>query len=140
MKHDCLEMRCKYFQGIHSNHQTYPIAVLALEAVRLRLLFRDRTRGSRCAFRSAQIQLRLTARRTGELRVAGAICRLAAEPAAVGESLGGATVLGKLVLDPQGPRLNGTKQERTTRCYAVDRRLDLRVVAHMPELQVTTRS
>lgn len=45
-------------------------------------------------------------------------------------------VRGKQKLEPQGPRLNGTKEERTQKLYGPDRRLDLIVQEEMPILEV----
>uniref|UniRef100_A0A2C9KGG6 TPPC8 first Ig-like domain-containing protein n=1 Tax=Biomphalaria glabrata TaxID=6526 RepID=A0A2C9KGG6_BIOGL len=45
-------------------------------------------------------------------------------------------VRGKQKLEPQGQRLNGTKEERTQKLYGPDRRLDLVVQEEMPSLEV----
>lgn len=45
-------------------------------------------------------------------------------------------VRGKQRLDVQGPRLNNTKEEKSSKAYGPDRRLDLVVQPEMPQLQV----
>ena len=39
-------------------------------------------------------------------------------------------------LEVQGVRLNNTKEEKTSKMYGPDRRLDLVIVPNMPKLQV----
>ncbi len=46
------------------------------------------------------------------------------------------SVLGQLSLEVQGPRLNNTKDEKTSKMYGPDRRLDIVVAPPMPKLQV----
>ncbi len=47
------------------------------------------------------------------------------------------SVWGQLSLEVTGPRLNSTKEEKTSRMYGPDRRLDLVVAPPMPQLQVS---
>ena len=97
-----------------------------------------------------QVHLSMTAHATGELHVTGVVFNLGTSLAvvqppvtsgsvltsAVGSSLGGMTVRGKLVLDVQGPRLADTKEERNSKVYGPDRRLDIIIAPPMPQLQV----
>ena len=92
----------------------------------------------------------MTAHATGELHVTGVVFNLGTSLAvvqppvtsgsvltsAVGSSLSGMTVRGKLVLDVQGPRLADTKEERNSKVYGPDRRLDIVIAPSMPQLQV----
>ena len=98
----------------------------------------------------SQVHLSVTAHATGELHVTGVVFNLGTSLAvvqppvtsgsvltsAVGSSLGGMTVRGKLVLDVQGPRLADTKEERNSKVYGPDCRLDIIVAPPMPQLQV----
>ena len=99
-----------------------------------------------------QVHLSLTAHATGELHVTGVVFNLgtsltaAVQPVvssgsiltnAVGSSaVSGMTVRGKLVLEVQGPRLAETKEERSSKVYGPDRRLDIVIAPAMPQLQV----
>ena len=49
-------------------------------------------------------------------------------------------VRGKQKLEPRGPRLNFTKEDRTQKRYGPDRRLDLLVQEEMPILEVSIKS
>ena len=49
-------------------------------------------------------------------------------------------VRGKQKLEPRGPRLNYTKEDRTQKRYGPDRRLDLLVQEEMPILEVRVYS
>lgn len=52
--------------------------------------------------------------------------------------ISGVSVRGKQRLEVQGPRLNASKDEKTSKVYGPDRRLDLVIQPRMPHLQVNT--
>ena len=114
-----------------------------------------------------QLQLSVTPRHTGELHITGVAYNLGtgspastpipAPPSNINSVLpdnnpraaggeGGSSLLqsilvrGKVILEVQGPRLNASKEEKTGKMYGPDRRLDLLVVPHMPQLKVTRYS
>lgn len=99
-----------------------------------------------------QVQLILTPRQPGQLRVVGLAYNLGTSSAAHSSSpqetdvhatdqhkpsyTNTVQVRGKQKLEPQGPRLNGSKEERTQKLYGPDRRLDLLVYEETPSLEV----
>ncbi|KAI8746612.1 trafficking protein particle complex subunit 8 [Biomphalaria glabrata] len=102
---------------------------------------------------SEYIQLTLTPRQPGQLRIVGLAYNLGTSSMAQNSSLqqdasqgaanqhkpsyvSSVVVRGKQKLEPQGQRLNGTKEERTQKLYGPDRRLDLVVQEEMPSLEV----
>ncbi|XP_005105619.1 trafficking protein particle complex subunit 8 [Aplysia californica] len=100
------------------------------------------------------IHLTLTPRQPGQLRVVGLAYNLGTSSLAQNSSLqqevGSSSmsapskpsyttsvlVRGKQRLEPQGPRLNNSKEERTQQLYGPDRRLDLLIHEEMPSLDV----
>ncbi|CAL1544174.1 unnamed protein product [Lymnaea stagnalis] len=102
---------------------------------------------------SEYIQLTLTPRQPGQLRIVGIAYNLGTSSLAQNSSLqqeagqsansqskpsyvNSVLVRGKQKLEPQGPRLNSNKEERTQKLYGPDRRLDLVVQEEMPSLEV----
>lgn len=99
-----------------------------------------------------QIQLSLTPQQTGELRIVGIAYSLGSSshnqmavsyPGLYMDSNGpkpsfisSINVRGKQRLDVQGPRLNNTKEEKASKMYGPDRRLDPIIYPEMPLLQV----
>ncbi|GFR74415.1 trafficking protein particle complex subunit 8 [Elysia marginata] len=102
------------------------------------------------------IQLTMTPRQPGQLRVVGLAYNLGTSSLAQNsaglqtDSNTGITnqvvkpsytssvvVRGKQKLEPRGPRLNKTKEDRTQKHYGPDRRLDLLVQEEMPILEVS---
>ena len=94
--------------------------------------------------------LSLKAQQTGELHITGLAYQLGTCTANQQNSLpmsgissmkpsfvSGITVLGKVNLEVQGPRLNGKKEEKAGKMYGPDRRLDLVIVPGMPLLEVS---
>lgn len=87
------------------------------------------------------IQFTLTPHQTGELRIVGICYNLSSsltddrniKPSPANTVF----VRGKQRLDVQGPRLNNTKEEKSSKAYGPDRRLDLVVQPEMPQLQVS---
>ncbi|RUS81108.1 hypothetical protein EGW08_011148, partial [Elysia chlorotica] len=102
-----------------------------------------------------RIQLTMTPRQPGQLRVVGlaynlGTSSLAQNSAGLQESNSGIAnqtvkpsytssvlVRGKQKLEPRGPRLNITKEDRTQKRYGPDRRLDLLVQEEMPILEIS---
>ncbi|KAG9348071.1 hypothetical protein JZ751_004096 [Albula glossodonta] len=83
-------------------------------------------------------RLKLLPQKTGELHILGVVYNLgtvpsAAEGAPVGDGL---TVRGRQDLEIQGPRLNSTKEEKTSVRHGPDRRLDPIISPPMPLLEV----
>lgn len=82
----------------------------------------------------------MTPHQTGELRIVGICYNLSSsltddrniKPSPANTVF----VRGKQRLDVQGPRLNNTKEEKSSKAYGPDRRLDLVVQPEMPQLQV----
>ncbi|CAG5114906.1 unnamed protein product [Candidula unifasciata] len=101
---------------------------------------------------SERIHLTLTPRQPGHLRVVGLAYNLGTSSITQSASLQegdkpavnqpkfslttSMMVRGKQKLEPQGPRLNATKEERTEKLYGPDRRLDLLIHEEMPSLEV----
>ena len=93
-----------------------------------------------------QLHLSLTPLKTGELHIVGLSYNLATNPAnhqnanlptIQPNSIASLCVRGKQPLEVQGPRLNATKAEKTSKTYGPDRRLDLVVAPQMPLLEVS---
>ncbi|XP_064640195.1 trafficking protein particle complex subunit 8-like isoform X2 [Lineus longissimus] len=96
------------------------------------------------------IRLCLTPHNTGELQITGVAYSLGSSAAPIQTiSASGSPVSqkrpsfistiavhGKQSLEVQGPRLNNTKQDKTSKTYGPDRRLDLIVAPKMPLLDV----
>jgi hypothetical protein len=101
-----------------------------------------------------QLLLRLTPKCMGELHITGVAYHLgpgspATTPVApstpsaplqtestASSFLQSIAVKGKVNLEVQGPRLNNTKEEKMSKMYGPDRRLDLLIISQMPLLQV----
>ncbi|KAJ8376842.1 hypothetical protein SKAU_G00074220 [Synaphobranchus kaupii] len=83
-------------------------------------------------------RLKLLPHQTGELHILGVVYNLGTAPsAAEGNPVGdGMTVRGRQDLEIQGPRLNGTKEEKTSVKHGPDRRLDPIITPPMPLLEV----
>ncbi|XP_048756768.2 trafficking protein particle complex subunit 8-like isoform X4 [Ostrea edulis] len=87
------------------------------------------------------VQFTLTPHQTGELRIVGICYNLSSsltddrnvKPSPANTVF----VRGKQRLDVQGPRLNNTKEEKSSKAYGPDRRLDLVIQPEMPQLQVS---
>lgn len=87
----------------------------------------------------------LTPHQTGELRVVGISYNLGVSQSSFGADNNGPKqsqgslilVRGKQKLEVQGPRLNNTKEEKASKMYGPDRRLDLVIQQEMPLLQVS---
>ncbi|XP_061162581.1 trafficking protein particle complex subunit 8-like isoform X1 [Saccostrea echinata] len=87
------------------------------------------------------VQFTLTPHQTGELRIVGICYNLSSsltddrniKPSPANTVY----VRGKQRLDVQGPRLNNTKEEKSSKVYGPDRRLDLVIQPEMPQLQVS---
>ncbi|KAK3085582.1 hypothetical protein FSP39_005648 [Pinctada imbricata] len=87
------------------------------------------------------VQISLVPQQTGELRVVG-ICYNLGSVLTEGNGLkptpsNTVFVRGKQKLEVQGPRLNSTKEEKSSKMYGPDRRLDLVIKPEMPQLQVS---
>ncbi|KAG5849876.1 hypothetical protein ANANG_G00076340 [Anguilla anguilla] len=81
-------------------------------------------------------RLKLLPHQTGELHILGVVYNLGTA-ASAGEGVGeGLTVRGRQDLEIQGPRLNGTKEEKTSVQHGPDRRLDPIITPPMPLLEV----
>ncbi|KAJ8303460.1 hypothetical protein KUTeg_019856 [Tegillarca granosa] len=91
------------------------------------------------------VQMTLTPHQTGELRVVGISYNLGVSQSSFGVDSNGPKqsqssliqVRGKQKLEVQGPRLNNTKEEKASKVYGPDRRLDLVIQQEMPLLQVS---
>ncbi|XP_061094723.1 trafficking protein particle complex subunit 8 isoform X1 [Conger conger] len=83
-------------------------------------------------------RLKLLPHQTGELHILGVVYNLGTAPSpAEGVPVGdGLTVRGRQDLEIQGPRLNGTKEEKTSVTHGPDRRLDPIITPPMPLLEV----
>ncbi|KAM6962723.1 trafficking protein particle complex subunit 8 [Aplochiton taeniatus] len=85
-------------------------------------------------------RLRLLPHLTGQLNILGVAYNLAASPSATSSDEQQAsdllTVRGRQDLEIQGPRLNLTKEEKTSVCHGPDRRLNPTITPAMPLLEV----
>nr|XP_015195016.1 PREDICTED: trafficking protein particle complex subunit 8 isoform X1 [Lepisosteus oculatus] len=93
-------------------------------------------------------RLKLFPHQTGELHILGVVYNLGTVPAADGTDVfsgvqmegnlgsAGMSVRGQQALEIQGPRLNSTKEEKTSVKHGPDRRLDPIVAPPMPLLEV----
>lgn len=81
----------------------------------------------------------LVPHQTGELRIVGISFHLGTVQTDVPKSSipNTLSVRGKQKLEVQGPRLNNTKEEKASKMYGPDRRLDLVIQQEMPQLQVS---
>jgi hypothetical protein len=81
----------------------------------------------------------LVPHQTGELRIVGISFHLETSQNDGQKSSASNTlcVRGKQKLEVQGPRLNTSKEEKASKMYGPDRRLDLVVQQEMPQLQVS---
>ncbi|XP_031431148.1 trafficking protein particle complex subunit 8 isoform X2 [Clupea harengus] len=85
-------------------------------------------------------RLKLLPHQTGELRILGVVYNLgtgdSGNSSAEGLPLGGLSVCGRQYLEIQGPRLNQTKEEKTSVNHGQDHRLDPIIAPPMPLLEV----
>ncbi|XP_076111682.1 trafficking protein particle complex subunit 8-like isoform X2 [Mytilus galloprovincialis] len=83
------------------------------------------------------VQLVLVPHQTGELRIVGLAFHLGTAQTEGPKSSNTLYVRGKQKLEVQGPRLNNSKEEKASKMYGPDRRLDLVIQQEMPQLQVS---
>ncbi|XP_048107655.1 trafficking protein particle complex subunit 8 isoform X4 [Alosa alosa] len=85
-------------------------------------------------------RLKLLPHQTGELRILGVVYNLgtgdSGNSSAEGLPVGGLSVRGRQDLEIQGPRLNQTKEEKTSVKHGSDHRLDPIITPPMPLLEV----
>uniref|UniRef100_A0A8C7SUB6 TPPC8 first Ig-like domain-containing protein n=1 Tax=Oncorhynchus mykiss TaxID=8022 RepID=A0A8C7SUB6_ONCMY len=89
---------------------------------------------------SWQARLKLLPRQTGQLTILGLVYNLASTPSTGDSTINSnsPSVRGRQDLEIQGPRLNQTKEEKTSVSHGPDRRLDPTITPPMPLLEVLT--
>uniref|UniRef100_A0A8C7SYK2 Trafficking protein particle complex 8 n=1 Tax=Oncorhynchus mykiss TaxID=8022 RepID=A0A8C7SYK2_ONCMY len=87
---------------------------------------------------SWQARLKLLPRQTGQLTILGLVYNLASTPSTGDSTINSnsPSVRGRQDLEIQGPRLNQTKEEKTSVSHGPDRRLDPTITPPMPLLEV----
>uniref|UniRef100_A0A673XVI4 Trafficking protein particle complex subunit 8 n=1 Tax=Salmo trutta TaxID=8032 RepID=A0A673XVI4_SALTR len=86
-----------------------------------------------------EARLKLLPRQTGQLNILGLVYNLASTPSTGDSTINttaGTSVRGRQDLEIQGPRLNQTKEEKTSVSHGPDRRLDPTITPPMPLLEV----
>uniref|UniRef100_A0A8C7SV64 Trafficking protein particle complex 8 n=1 Tax=Oncorhynchus mykiss TaxID=8022 RepID=A0A8C7SV64_ONCMY len=85
-----------------------------------------------------EARLKLLPRQTGQLTILGLVYNLASTPSTGDSTINSnsPSVRGRQDLEIQGPRLNQTKEEKTSVSHGPDRRLDPTITPPMPLLEV----
>uniref|UniRef100_A0A8C7MPC9 Trafficking protein particle complex subunit 8 n=1 Tax=Oncorhynchus kisutch TaxID=8019 RepID=A0A8C7MPC9_ONCKI len=86
-----------------------------------------------------EARLKLLPRQTGQLTILGLVYNLASTPSTGDSTINttaGTSVRGRQDLEIQGPRLNQSKEEKTSVSHGPDRRLDPTITPPMPLLEV----